>query len=538
MEVLKHGDDTIFRGRRIDSGPYEGALWPYLKQRMLQHGSRVALINPYTQEQLNYTETVSRVEAAARGLLKLGLGQGKALCIFAPNSVENGLLVLATHAIGGMVHAPNPASLPGELRRQIELSEATLVVTVAELVSVVKEAIAATDVKIIVIGPRDGHLNFADIAVLGSGDVTLPPPTADPSKSIASLLFSSGTTGLPKGVQITQRNIMAWIHIFNSYEAGQITDADTLCLFLPFFHVYGQVVTFLGALANGARIVIMAKFEMVPFLTFCQQYKVTVLYLVPPVVIAMATFVQLSNFDLSSARVVTSGAAPLGKEVEALFIKKLKLPCVLQGYGMTENMVAVACTYNNYKPGSAGRLLPMMEFKIVDPDSGRSLGVDQIGELYMRGPMTMMGYHKNPQATAETIDQQGWLHTGDVARIDADGYLYIVDRIKELIKFKGEQVAPAMLEDLLMSHPDISDACVIGLPDAVAGELPRAYVVLAQGSKVSEQDIKDFVAKQVPSYMQLRGGVQFRSVIPKSPSGKILRRLLRDELKEATKSRL
>ncbi|KAK7502855.1 hypothetical protein BaRGS_00005804 [Batillaria attramentaria] len=501
------GGEIIFRGKRIDSRPYEGPLWSFLKQKMEAFGTRTAL--------------------------------GTSLCIFAPNSVENALLVLATQAAGAIVHAPNPASLPGELTRQLHLSDASLIATVPELLDTVTQATTGTSsVRIIVIGPRDGNLNFLDLLALGSGDVTLPPPAADPAKAIASLLFSSGTTGIPKGVQITQRNIMACIHVLGAHDNELLQETDTVCSFVPFFHVYGQVFMLLVGLAYGCRHVIMSKFEMVPFLNICQRYRVTVLSLVPPVVVGMANFPGLADYDLSSVRVVFSGAAPLGKEVEAQFIKKLNVPCILQGYGMTENMATAFCTFKHTKPASVGRILPNTEIKIVDPETGRSLGVDQTGELYMRGPMTMMGYHKNPEATRQTIDKDGWIHTGDMARIDADGYLYIVDRLKELIKYKGEQVAPAVLEDLLMAHPELSDVCVIGVPDTVAGELPRAYVVRIPGSKVTEQEVKDFVAKQVPSYMQLRGGVEFRENIPKSPSGKILRRLLRDELKQQQKSRL
>ncbi|KAK7502856.1 hypothetical protein BaRGS_00005805 [Batillaria attramentaria] len=536
--MAARGGEGVFRGKRIDSRPYEGPLWPFLKQKMEAFGSRTALIDPYKQEEFTFAEVLQKSETLARGLRKLGLVQGTSLCIFAPNSVENALLVLATQAAGATAHAPNPASLPGELARQLELCDSSLIATVPELLDTVTQAARETSGRIIVIGPRDGNLNFLDLLALGSEDVTLPPPAADPAKAIASLLFSSGTTGVPKGVQITQRNIMACIHLFLADEPDRMQDTDTLCTFLPFFHGYGQVIILLIGLTYGVRNVVMSKFEMVPFLNFCQRYKATVLHLVPPVVLGMANFPRLADYNLSSLRMVICGAAPLGKEVEAQFTQKLNLPCVLQGYGMTENMVASICTFKHNKPASAGQLLPNTEVKIVDPKTGRSLGVDQEGELYMRGPMTMLGYHKNPEATRQTIDKDGWIHTGDLARIDSEGYLYITDRLKELIKFKGEQVAPAVLEDLLMAHPELSDVCVIGLPDPVAGELPRAYVVRIPGSKITEQEVKDFVAKQVPSYMQLRGGVEFRETIPKSPSGKILRRLLRDELKQQQKSRL
>nr|KAG5707729.1 hypothetical protein BaRGS_003304 [Batillaria attramentaria] len=302
-------------------------------------------------------------------------------------------------------------------------------------------------------------------------------------------------------------------------DGGLIGKDDTVLLHLPFFHAYGQLITMVAGLALGCRLVVMAKFELTLFLIFITRYKVTALFTVPPVVIGMLNHPRLStDYDLSSLRFVSCGAAPLGKETHDQFVQKLGQPC-LQGYGMTENLVAAFSSYTHNRTGSAGRPLPNMEFKIVDPDTGKSVGVNQTGELCMRGPMTMKGYHRNPEATQLTIDSHGWLHSGDVARFDSDGFLYIVERIKELIKYKGEQVPPAILEDLLLSHPDVADVCVIGKPDPVAGELPRAYIVRTPGATVTERQIKDFVARNVPSYMELRGGVEFRKEIPKSPSG-------------------
>ncbi|XP_025095081.1 4-coumarate--CoA ligase 1-like isoform X2 [Pomacea canaliculata] len=537
--MASEDQEIIFSGRQTDSRRYDQPLWPFLRSRMETFGSRVALVDPYTEQQISYKDLIPLAEKLARALMKLGLTQGKPLCIVSRNSVEFALLIVATHSLGAFVHTPNPLSVPGELRRQLGLSEARLVVTTPEFIGNVEEAAKGLNVDVILVGPRDGHLNFEDLVTLASDDVILPPPPVDPKTAIASLLFSSGTTGLPKGVEITQRNIVAWIHQFQDYDGSVLTVDDTTLLFLQLFHAFGQVLILSASLASGCRVVIQTKFEIDEFLSLVSKYKVTAIYMVPPVAIAIVNHPNLSSFDLSSVRLMHVGAAPMGKELEMKLNQLLGNNCVVQGYGMTENMSLTLRSRRESRPGSCGRLLPNTQCKIIDPVSGKSLGVDRTGELYVRGPQVMLGYIKDPEATALTIDGDGWMRTGDLARIDSEGFLTIVDRLKELIKYKGEQVPPAMLEDLLLSHPAVSDACVIGKPDPIAGELPFAYVVPVKGAKVSAQDIKDFVAKNVPSYMQLRGGVQFRESIPRNPSGKILRRLLRDELtQQLSKARL
>lgn len=534
----ERGDsEIVFCGDKIDVREFDGPLWPYLKSKMKTHGNRTFMINPYTQEEISFNQISALSERLARGLRKIGLNQGQTLCIHAPNSQENALLNFATIAAGGIVHATNPASLAGEIRRQVLLTQAKFVVTVPDLLSTVKEALAETNILAILIGPRDGNFNYNDILALGSEDVPLPTTFGDPANSVTSLLFSSGTTGVPKGVEITQRNIRAWFYCFQKSSNRLFTEDDTALLFLPFFHIFGQVITLLTSLVLGNTVVIMEKFDMNDYLTFLAKYKVTVLFLVPPVVIGLLNHPRLSDFDLSNIRVVMCGAAPLGRETQEQFGRKFGVP-ILQGYGMTEQMVATTSIPQKNKVGSCGFPMAGTEMKIVDGETGKSLGINQTGDLFMRSPLTMRGYHKNPQATRETIDPAGWLITGDVGYFDSDGFLYIVDRKKELIKYKGEQVAPAVIEDILLSHPSVADSCVIGRPDPVAGELPMAFVVTKPGQQLTEGMVKDFVAKHVPSYMQLRGGVEFRRQIPKSPSGKILRRILRDELKETMKSKL
>ncbi|PVD30213.1 hypothetical protein C0Q70_09475 [Pomacea canaliculata] len=400
--------------------------------------------------------------------MKLGLKQGAALCVVSRNSVEFVLLILGTYAIGAFVHTPNPLSMPDELRRQIELSEAKHVVTTPEFIASVQEAVKDTDTKIIIVGPRDGNLNFSDILALGSEDVLLPPAPVDPRTAIASLLFSSGTTGLPKGVIITQRNIMAWVHQFNAHDGPLLSTDDTTVLFLQLFHAYGQVVALSASLAYGCRVVLVTKFEINEFLSFVAKYRATFLFVVPPVIIAMVNHPKLSTYDLSSVRQAMSAAAPLGKELEIQLSQKMGRTFLVQGYGMTENMAVTLRSLRHQLPGSCGRLLPNTQAKVC----------------------AVQRHLSNQSFTECRLPEKS-----DVARIDADGFMYILDRLKELIKFKGEQVPPAMLEDILLNHPNIADACVIGKPDLEAGELPRAYVVPVEGAKLSEKEVIDYVAR-------------------------------------------
>jgi acyl-CoA synthetase (AMP-forming)/AMP-acid ligase II len=272
----------------------------------------------------------------------------------------------------------------------------------------------------------------------------------------------------------------------------------------------------------------MPRFDLEQFLTLHQQYGITRSFVAPPIVVALAKHPMVDKFDLSALKQVFSGAAPLSAElaIEA----GARLGCdVVQGYGMTElSPVSHLTPMGNFKPGSVGVTAPNTETMIVDPATGESLGIDLDGEVWVRGPLVMRGYLNNDAATAATIDADGWLHTGDIGHIDSDGHMYVVDRLKELIKFKGFQVPPAELEALLLTHPAVADAAVIGVADDEAGEIPVGYVVLKEGQSVTDADIMQFVAGQVATYKQVRR-VIFTDVIPKSASGKILRRLLRDQ---------
>ncbi|XP_072050904.1 uncharacterized protein [Amphiura filiformis] len=358
---------------------------------------------------------------------------------------------------------------------------------------------------------------------------------------VAFLLYSSGTTGLPKGVMLTHRNIVSnTFNTLNTPGAASFTPyVDCGLAVLPFYHVYGCVTISLASLKIGVKLVTLPQFEPEVFLKTIQDHKITIGYLVPPLVVFLTKHPMVDNYDLSSLKDVMCGAAPLGGELAAAFKKRLNLSYVRQGYGLTETSSPLTVGKRGItSPASAGVLLINTEAKIVDPLSGKSLPPGGQGELWARGPQIMKGYLKNPEATANCIDAEGWFHTGDIGYFAEDGQLFVVDRLKELIKYKGSQVAPAELEELLLTNPAVADAAVIGIPDEEAGELPKAFVVLKGTEQVTEEDIAKFVAGKVAPQKKLRGGVEFLETIPKSASGKILRRQLRDqERKKRTKAK-
>jgi acyl-CoA synthetase (AMP-forming)/AMP-acid ligase II len=368
--------------------------------------------------------------------------------------------------------------------------------------------------------PTDGTTAFADLLACDDD----PPAVAiDPAVDLALLPYSSGTSGLPKGVMLTHRACVA--NVLQQGAAITVHSGDRSLAVAPFFHATGFGVVANGGLHAGATVVTMPRFDVEGFLGLIEEYRITGMVVVPPIVLALAKHPSVDRYDLSSLRWIGCGAAPLGAELQEACARRLGRP-VLQGYGMTE-LTATAAVWGlgtAVTPGAAGRLLPGVRARIVDLVTGADLGTGEAGELWLRTPSMMTGYLHNPEATAATIDGDGWLHTGDVALVDGDGALFLVDRVKELIKVKGFQVAPAELEAVLRAHPGVADAAVVAIPDERAGEVPKAYVVRAD-HLVTTDEILDYVAERVAPHKRLRA-VEFIDAIPTSPAGKTLRRLL------------
>jgi len=343
----------------------------------------------------------------------------------------------------------------------------------------------------------------------------------------AALPYSSGTTGLSKGVILTHRSMST--NVDQILEVFQIEPGEPTVVFLPFFHIYGLNALLNPYLAAGGLIITMPRFDLELFLRLTQDHAAPRMFVAPPVAIALAQHPLVDAFDMSKLHSIFSAAAPLGEDAAAACAKRLNVQ-VLQGYGMTElSPASHLMSLKTVRAGAVGLSLPGTRSRIVDPETGADKGVDEEGELWVQGAQVMLGYLNNPEATAATLDGEGWLKTGDLACFDADGYLYIRDRLKELIKYKGFQVAPAELEDVLLSHPSIADAAVIGVPDDEAGELPAAFVVIATGQSLTSEAVMAHAAESLANYKHIRQ-VTFMDAIPKSASGKILRRELRDGL--------
>jgi acyl-CoA synthetase (AMP-forming)/AMP-acid ligase II len=405
-------------------------------------------------------------------------------------------------------------------------------VTVPPFLDKAKEAAQKSGVEdVYVFGSADGARPFSEL--LEAGDRP-PAVTIDPANDLVALPYSSGTTGLPKGVMLTHRNLVANLRQCEGMKNFEgFADRDVVMAVLPYFHIYGMVVIMMFGLAGGGTIVSTPRFDMLEFLGLVQKYRATILPLVPPIVLGMVKHPAVAQYDLSSVRLVFSGAAPLGEDLARELSLKLGCP-VVQGYGMTEAspVTHLSPTLNApMKPGSAGRVVPNTEVKIVDVTTGTELPQGEEGELLIRGPQIMKGYLNQPGDTAACLDPEGWYHTGDVGYVDPEGYFFIVDRTKELIKYKGLQVAPAELEALLLTHPAVLDAAVVRKADAEAGEVPKAFVVLkpedAKSGANTAETIMGWVAGRVAPHKRIRH-LEFVDQIPKSASGKILRRVLMD----------
>lgn len=501
--------------------PDNMTLTAYVLHRAQALGDKPALIDGPTGRTLTYTQLAGAIRLAAAGLAQRGFKKGDVFAIYCPNLPEYAVAFHAVATLGGINTTVNPLYTAEELTNQLNDAGAKYLLTVPPFLDKAKEAVANSRVEeIFVLGEAEGATPFASLL---QSDGQVPQVEIDPVEDLVVLPYSSGTTGLPKGVMLTHYNLIANVAQIKDIE--RCDENDRLIGILPFFHIYGMVVIMSMSLYKGATVVTMPRFDLEQFLQLMQDQAITRAYLVPPIVLALAKHPLVDNYDLSSLKLILSGAAPLSAEVSTAC--RERLGCVVkQGYGLTETSPVTHLDSDDpavIKLGTIGHPVPNTECQVAEIGTGRALGPDEDGELWVRGPQVMKGYLNNPKATAMVIDDEGWFHTGDVCRVDADGYFQIVDRVKELIKYKGLQVPPAELEAVLLSHPSISDAAVIPSPDEEAGEVPKAFVV--RKDDISAEEIMAFVAGRVAPHKKVRK-VEFVEQIPKSASGKILRRIL------------
>ena len=482
----------------------------------------VVAITDGASSSYTFSELHAAVRSLGGGLSSRGVGPGTTVAILAPNVPEYAIVFHGIALAGGTVTTINPTYGPDEVRHQLTDAGASWLVTIPMFLETARTASEGTGVEqIVVMGEAEGAIPLASL--FGPPIDQVP---VDYDEHVVVLPYSSGTTGLPKGVMLTHRNLVA--NIAQMEYTFVPSEGEVALAVLPFFHIYGMQVLMNMLLAFGVRVVTMPRFDMIRALELVQEQRITRFFAVPPMVLGLAKHPVVDDFDLSSIKQIFSGAAPLGADLAAAAAARVGCE-VVQGYGMTELSPVSHCTpEGQFRPGTSGVTISNTEIRIVDPESGDDLDVGGRGELLVRGPQVMKGYLNNTEATAETLDADGWLHTGDVAIVDEENHVSIVDRIKELIKYKGFQVPPAELEAVLITHPGVADAAVIGIPDEEAGELPKAFITLVPGAgALTLEDLQAHVAEHLATYKQVQA-LEVLEAIPKSASGKILRRELRD----------
>ncbi|MQM10858.1 hypothetical protein Taro_043756 [Colocasia esculenta] len=557
------------------------------------HSGHVALVDAPTGRRVTYPELWRAVRAVAASLsARHGVRKGQVVLILSPNSIDFPIVALAVMSLGGVLTTTNPLNTPGEIAKQVADAKPRLAFTTPALISKLSEG-AAASLPVVVLDsddkvPDDPRV-VSCITEMVKSNATGVSAAGNVEEKVsqddtATLLYSSGTTGTSKGVASTHRNLISMVQIVRSRYRREgpslVMGSHVFVCTVPMFHVYGLAFFAMGLLGAGSTVVVLPKFEMGEMMSAVSRYRANYLPLVPPILVQMVKGAESINaeYDLSSLRTVLCGGAPLTGEVIEEFIKRFPGVEILQGYGLTETTgigASADSVEESRRHGTAGLLVPNTQARIVDPETGESLPVKRTGELWLRGPYVMKGYFSNPRASATTLVSDGWLRTGDICYIDEDGFVFVVDRLKELIKYKGYQVmlpflllvepagrcsypllkldprtvtlpflrgqlilrifmvrtlprcavqvAPAELEALLLTHPQVSDAAVIPFPDKAVGQLPMAYVVRKEGSHLQEKGVIDFVARQVAPYKKIRR-VAFVLAIPKTASGKILRK--------------
>lgn len=532
-------DKNILHGPTVSLIEFKNiSLGQLILNQLRIHSTWVAQVDAHTGKTQTFRDILDISQKLAIALGKEGLKKDDRIAICSENNLEYGVVVCAAFYLGVTVCPLNPFYTERELKHALSISKPKYIFASVIGARTVKNVAPQLNwlLKLIMLTESKAdkllsiHSLISDITIANDFKAC----SVDVNDHVAVISCSSGTTGLPKGVMLTDKNFLTVIQNVAAV-SPHITSANVACLaLLPFFHVYSFSML-LVRLVFGNKNVILSRFDENMFLRSIEKYKIENITVVPPLMIFLAKHPIVSKYNLSSIKELWCGAAPLSEDIAKMVAKRLNIPAVKQGYGLTETTLAVLKSpINNTKYGSVGTLVPGVSAKVIPIDESESsepLGPNCVGELCFKGNVIMKGYCDNEQATAATIDKDGWLHSGDIGYYDEQGYFYVVDRMKELIKYKGFQVPPAELEAVLLTCPGIRDAAVVGQPHEEVGELPTAFVVKQEDSNITAEDVANFVNERVSSHKRLRGGVKFIKSIPKTASGKILRRVLRDTVK-------
>ncbi|MFI5801156.1 AMP-binding protein [Streptomyces sp. NPDC051677] len=492
---------------------------------------RLAITDAATDRGYTYAELIHAIDRIASALAERGFGHGDVAALVTENCIEYASIFYGVLQSSGVISPANPLYTPSELAYQLHDCGARIVFASSAALNSVRTAVedGRTSVEeIVVIGPVDGSGSVRETELADFITTMAPSVRARPAaEDLAVLPYSAGTTGLPKGVMITHRNLIAGV--LQGHSFAQLDSDSTVLAALPLFHIYGITLIMSQCLHSRGRLVTLPRFDFTRFLEVIERHRINSLFIAPPIAIALVKHPLVDQYDLSSVEFVLCAAAPLDGQLAHALGKRLDVH-VLQAYGMTETcpgISGVPLGRTDIDLGSVGVLLPNIEARVVDPETGKDVGAGERGELWCRGPNVMGGYLNNPAASAAALDGDGFLHTGDIVTADSDGVFRVVDRLKELIKYKGYQVAPAELEAVILAHPGINDAAVIGVTDDAGQEVPKAFVQRsATRPDLDADEVINFVAERVAPYKKIRL-VEFIDSIPKSPAGKILRRELR-----------
>lgn len=500
-----------------------------LRQAAERFPNKVAIVEPESgNREWTFAELEDLSSALAASLAARGVLVGDRVALWTKNSVEYVLSFYGILKAGAIVVPVSTHFGEREISHQLQVTESMGLIASEDRLSQTGSVSDSLSVKVVIsenqnMAESQGFVTFASL--LNCTERLDRSFGIDPRETLAVLPFSSGTTGLPKGVMLTHANLLS--NLYQVIQAHEVGPEDVMLNQLPFFHIYGMTVLFGTAILAGCRQVVASRFRPVDeFLSLFEKFRPTLFFTVPLILQEFCHHPKVPDMDWSALRYINTGGAPLAPELQERFTS-LTGVTVIQGYGLTETSPTThVVPLDRIKVGTIGTPLSLTEHKIVDPLTTKEVEPGKTGELWIHGPQVMKGYYRDPQATAYALDD-GWLRTGDLGLEDEDGYVYIVDRLKELIKCKGFQVAPAEIEHVLHGHPDILDAAVIGEPHPEMGEAPVAYVVTREGSTLSPEGIVDYAASGMAKYKRIFRVVLAAS-IPRSPSGKILRRVLKE----------
>ncbi|NWF54251.1 MAG: AMP-binding protein [Syntrophaceae bacterium] len=517
--------------RRRPPLPYpEESVSHFLKNTAQRLPHKTAVIDVQGGRKLTFLEVDRESDALAQAFLDWGIRKGDRVSFFMPNGWEYFVGFYAAMKIGAIVSPMNPTLRQREVKEQVNDAESRVLLTLQDFFPIVEKILSHMPSleKVILTrgkGLSGGRVFFLqDFLPKYSARLSLKPSPIRAKTDLAALPYSSGTAGLSKGVMITHFNLVS--NAIQSMDAVGARATDIFISFLPFHHIYGFTYFLCGSVYLGATQVVMSRFHAEECLALMEKYRVTLIFGVQPALLAFLNVPNLERFDLSSLRYIWIGAAPLVPAIARTIQEKFRVP-IARHYGLSEASPTTHCNPpDRPKEGSVGIAVSDLEDKIMDWDTGKKeMEVGEAGELAVRGPNVFQGYWKHPEDTQLAL-RDGWLYTGDIARMDEEGYVFILDRKKEMIKYRGYQIAPAELEAILMEHPAIQDCAVVGIPEENLGEIPKAFIVRKEGVDLSAEEVMAFVAERVAPYKKIRE-VTFIHEIPKNPSGKILRRVLK-----------